>query len=131
MVSAKHSQIINSWQEINVIAIQNYGTSGTLFLQSLLDNHPQVLITPALYSRTFYYFWRIHGHENLKQLISSFVKWHSFWFSAKMAVSEHGLDQMGKSKKEAIFIKLNPFQEYLEKFLDKLLEKIRCLLKMP
>lgn len=32
-----------------VVAIQNYGSSGTLFIQSLLDNHPQILSIPALF----------------------------------------------------------------------------------
>ena len=33
---------------MTVIAIQNYGPSGTLFLHSLLDNHPQVIQLPGL-----------------------------------------------------------------------------------
>ena len=32
-----------------VIAVQNYAGSGSLFLQSLLDGHPQALFLPATY----------------------------------------------------------------------------------
>lgn len=43
---------------MKVIAIQNYGPSGTTLLHSLLDNHPQILSMPALYPIGFYTSWR-------------------------------------------------------------------------
>jgi len=40
-----------------VVAVQNWGRSGSTFLQSLLDGHPQVLSTPNFYSRAYYLAW--------------------------------------------------------------------------
>jgi hypothetical protein len=43
---------------IDAIAIQNYGSSGTTFVHSLLDNHPQTLQLPGLRGGEFYNAWR-------------------------------------------------------------------------
>lgn len=42
---------------VRVIAIQNYGTSGTTLMHSLLDNHPQVMSMPYLHSLPLYRVW--------------------------------------------------------------------------
>lgn len=40
-----------------VVSIYFYGRSGSLFLQSLLDSHPNILMIPGDYIRFYYWFW--------------------------------------------------------------------------
>ena len=40
-----------------VVAIFYYGRSGSVFLQSLFDSHPDVLTVPAEHLHDFYPFW--------------------------------------------------------------------------
>ena len=40
-----------------VLAIQNFGSSGSKFVHSLFDNHPEILAIPSLYMSSFYTFW--------------------------------------------------------------------------
>ena len=40
-----------------VLAIQSFGSSGSKFLHSLLDNHPNILVIPSLYMMHFFDFW--------------------------------------------------------------------------
>ena len=46
--------------ELRVIAVQNYGSSGSIFLHSLLDSHPQTLVLPGSYGIQYYVSWGIH-----------------------------------------------------------------------
>lgn len=43
---------------MRIIAIQNYGHSGTTLLHSLFDGHPNVLSLPSLIGIHFYDYWR-------------------------------------------------------------------------
>ncbi|MBC2418876.1 glycosyltransferase family 4 protein [Clostridium beijerinckii] len=40
-----------------VVSIYFYGRSGSIFLQSLLDSHPNILMIPGDYIRFYYAFW--------------------------------------------------------------------------
>lgn len=42
-----------------IVCVQNYGASGTLFLQSLLDGHPETLSLPGLTMSIFFEQWRL------------------------------------------------------------------------
>ena len=50
--------------DFSVVGVQNCGPSGSLFFQSLLDSHPDILSIPGLYITGYYYFW-----ENLEDKI--------------------------------------------------------------
>lgn len=43
-----------------IIAIQNYGTSGTTLTHSLLDNHPKIISMPYLHALPLYSIWDQH-----------------------------------------------------------------------
>jgi len=112
-----NSNNINGYN-ISVVAIQNYGPSGSLFLQSLLDYHPNILSIPALYIRDYFEFWdNLNDNNKKNNVISSFIGKHSYWFDSSLA-SAHGwgLDQMGDSMNEKIFISEKIFRNKLEDF---------------
>ena len=97
----------------NVVALQNYGSSGTLFLQSLLDNHPNILMTPALYSQRFYYFWDEHAHLGTPDLADAFMDYHAYWFRPDGAPAEHGLRRLGPQQNQSVHAPPDAFRELL------------------
>ena len=54
--------MIKDFNVHNMLAVQNFMGSGSIFLQSLLDGHSNILSTPALYSREILKFGTIHYH---------------------------------------------------------------------
>lgn len=94
----------------SVIAVQNYGSSGTLFMQSLLDFHPGILSTPALYSIHFFGFWKEYGQTgDLTGLINTFLEKHGHWFDPMGAATQWGLHQMGPHMDERLAVPLDRF----------------------
>ncbi len=65
-----------------VAAIVCYGDSGTLFLQSLLDSHPDVLSIPGYFTK-FFDFWEQTKDETPKQRIVSFIRFYSVFFDTR------------------------------------------------
>lgn len=94
---------------LGAIGIQNYGPSGTLLLQSLLDGHPQILTTPALYSRHLYTFWETWGHLDAQPLIETFMTSYRHWFSPDGAEKAWGLHQLGPQMKDAVWVPADAF----------------------
>lgn len=70
---------------INAIGLQNYGISGTVFLASLLDGHPNIAALPGIGTREFYPFWQ--SVQKLSDLakIDVFIERHRFWFDRTAA----------------------------------------------
>ncbi len=96
-----------------ILAVQNYGTSGTLFLQSLLDSHPHVLATPALHSQQFHFFWKGHATPSEEKLIDAFCEWHAHWFEPAKVHRQLGLHQMGAAMDEILVIDRDEFTRRL------------------
>ena len=57
----------------DIVSIQCYGRSGSIFLASLLDSHPQVLMLPGVQLSAFYKFWRTHGELPAIQALGTFL----------------------------------------------------------
>jgi hypothetical protein len=109
--------------KLSVLAIQNYGISGSLFLQSLLDNHPNILMTPALYSHRFYDFWEKHNNKKLGEIIDLFMSCHAYWFSPEEAIKHHGLHQMGPEMNESIYVSPEIFRQALIQIIENHLQE--------
>lgn len=103
---------------VTVVAIQNYGSSGSLFLQSLLDGHPSLLALPALYIRPFYSFWEEHGAKPREAVVGAFLKKNSYWFKPDGINRGLGLEQMGESMKEGAYIDEELFTAALKDLLE-------------
>jgi hypothetical protein len=87
-----------------VLAIQNYGPSGTLFVQSLLDEHPYVLLMPGLYLRDFYTYWERFGALSYSQKLNAFETFFPELFEPNIASEHWGLHQMGPNMDQSIKI---------------------------
>ena len=96
-----------------IIAIQNCGSSGTLFIQSLLDNHPQILSLPALHGQQLLIFWEKHGELDKINLLQAFLENHQYWFDPESRYDEYGLLQMGLCMNEKVFVDRDQFTKYL------------------
>ena len=96
-----------------VVAILAYGRSGSLFFQSLLDGHPDLIVTAGLCLNHYYSFFNTNSHLPRQQLVSQFVEDFAVIFDAHNGCSwggpeyakEWGLNCMGANRDE--FLVLN------------------------
>lgn len=66
-------------EDINeVVSIHHYGRSGSFFLQSLLDSHPNILMIPGDYLMVFYLFWN-NLEEKFGKLIDKKIITEKFY----------------------------------------------------
>ncbi|MBF0126889.1 MAG: tetratricopeptide repeat protein, partial [Magnetococcales bacterium] len=93
--------------EIPLVAVQNYGSSGTLLMHSLLDNHPEILSLPALISRDLYNFHDRYRHTTAKTLLKIFLVEFSVLFNGKIG---WGLNQMGPDMNQCVRVPENLFK---------------------
>lgn len=101
-----------------VLAIQNCGPSGTLLLQSLLDNHPQILTLPALHGQQLLIQWESLQGKSQQELISEFVQINEYWFEAEKQPGEDlGLTSMGKDYNEKLGIPRDAFTKHFAELI--------------
>lgn len=94
-----YADLVAASDAYRVLCVQNYAASGTLFVQSLLDFHPQTLSLPGLALRDFPEQWARIGQmppaEQLPQFASVldplFVPDHWQWV-------DWGTDKLGPSR---------------------------------
>ncbi|MBF0128207.1 MAG: tetratricopeptide repeat protein, partial [Magnetococcales bacterium] len=97
--------------EIELVAIQNYGSSGTTLMHSLLDNHPRILSLPGLSALALYEFWYNYGQLPLDSMLSVFVEVHSSWFSDDPGQEKPlGLHQMGPNMDQPVHVSAQRFK---------------------
>ncbi len=92
---------------VKVISIQNYGSSGTFFLHSLLDGHPNVIQLPGLLGLNIFSFLnsidnQAFGDRNVTILQLSEIligRFYAGLFDPKRT-SKHGLDRLGTDRNE-------------------------------
>lgn len=85
----------------NVIAVQNWGRSGSTFVQSLFDDHPQILSTPNFYSRKYFLLWAsslalLRDDEKIDAFIEGFAQ----WWNAGLVDATAGLHRLGPRRNE-------------------------------
>jgi hypothetical protein len=114
---------------MNILAIQNYGSSGTTFVHSLLDNHPQVLQLPGLRGGEFYNHWRATIRHPTAPITSEFLRELVLAFFAPLCEPDQvgdawGLRELGPTRDRHpcvprdAFIAL--FDTYLARFSEEL-----------
>ncbi len=101
-----------------------------MFLQSLLDNHPKILMFPGLYLYKFMDFWEIYGKLTSDNLIKNFLKCFPYIIDAKkpgkMSISPvylgdaSGFTSMGESHNEILSINEKSF---INAYMDLIGEK--------
>jgi hypothetical protein len=65
---------------IKIILIQNFLSSGTTLLHSILDNHPEVLQLPGLRARNLVSFWINNKKRKKNIFINTFINENNSWF---------------------------------------------------
>lgn len=63
-----------------LVAVQNWGRSGSTFVQSLLDDHPQLIATPNFYARAYYEIWAkklcaLAAPARVEAFLTAFQQW--------------------------------------------------------
>ncbi len=111
-----------------VAAITFYGRSGSVFFQSLLDSHPNIITIPGTYVMGFNDFWILEASNSSKEdIIIKFINRYDVLFNAKSHVPiygsgenagiELGFDSMGSQRNEAISIDRQRFFAHLNRIL--------------
>lgn len=102
----------------NAIAIQNWGRSGSTLLQSLLDDHPQILSTPNFYSRYYYIAWaKTLARIPSNQRVDAFLRSFRHWWDTGLVDASAGLHRLGENKTEIAGVSLTKFGPILRKII--------------
>ncbi len=102
---------------LQIVGIVYDGRSGSVFLQSLFDGHPQVLTTPATVLTTYFEFWSTHGQEPLNDLIDRFCDCFATLFDSTADSTDCRLNELGPGRNEKIQVDRGRFREMLEPLL--------------
>jgi len=111
----------------SVVAINNYGRSGSVFLQSLLDWHPDTISTPGIYLSKFYPFFEKFGSLTASQLIDQFIHDFEIMFDARRpclayspsmdAGESCGFTNLGKERNQSHRVDRQLFRSYMFEIL--------------
>jgi hypothetical protein len=114
----------------DVLAIVFLGRSGSVFLGSLLDDHPQVLMLPGTQLSFYYYFWEKYGHLTEKnRLIDTFCSYFAVFFDvyafSALSPGEQpaiglGFSEMGEDRSEKLEIDKGKFIRAMRRTLVEL-----------
>lgn len=95
-----------------VVAVNYYGRSGSVFLQSLFDNHPGVITTPGFYMTLIYEFYSVNNALPPMRLVERFMEQFAILFDARSpfkawsGVEGHGVEmgftKMGPDQNEVL-----------------------------
>ena len=123
VAGAPHRDEIRPEDLRRVVSIHYYGRSGSLFLQSLLDGHPQVVMLPGTYLAGFCRFWKIFGKLPALKLLAAFITNYDILFDARSPVPVFevgsnagetlGFDSMGENRDRALGVDRDQFMEAL------------------
>lgn len=105
---------IRDYRVANAFAIQNWGRSGSTFVQTLFDDHPQVLSTPNFYSRRFYIVWASRiGRLPDHQKIGGFLEVFEQWWNPGLVDATAGLHRLGPDRRDLAGVKRETLEGYL------------------
>lgn len=113
-------QDIHKYRVVNVVAVQNYGRSGSTFLQSLLDGHPNILSTPNFYSRAFYEVWE----EKISEVpdtnkLEAFIDAFPLWFDTAYVDQSAGLHRLGPNQDQVAHVDKERFRGLLTAYFEQ------------
>ena len=112
----------------DVVSIHYYGRSGSVFLQSLLDDHPQVVMLPALHLVGFYAFWESIREMPALTALAHFLDAYDVLFDPGAKVGDtslgtsYGLDRMGEAGDERLGLDKRAFSDALLSKLAMVIE---------
>ncbi|MDH8678589.1 glycosyltransferase [Fusibacter bizertensis] len=111
--------------------ISFYGRSGSVFLQSLLDSHPEILMLPGLYLMDYGRFWEnLEGNFEKKYVLEKFYKKYEYLVDTKVRYDAPKgepwvdlayyckYDEMGDNQQEIIEINESIFYKEMDRCLS-------------
>jgi len=110
---------LDKFRVVNMVAVQNYMASGATFVQSLLDGHPAILSTPALYSRDIYGFWPPFSALPVEQKAMAFVRTFQTWFDPRHVDVDNGLNRLGGNMDESPVVDPTRFHQHLMELIGR------------
>ena len=117
----KHQKDISIESVNRIICIMNYQSSGSCLMSSLLDNHPNILITADDVLGGFVDFWKDHGHLCIDELIIKFIDDYAMLFDSRMKNRGNvydgeilGLTSLGIERDEFLEVDANSFQHHMK-----------------
>lgn len=105
-----------------VLAVQNYGSSGSILVHSLFDGHPNVIALPAIYALVLFRFWRRHQALSARDLVDSFIGRYRYWFDPDdddAFPAGLGLRQLGDQMDETLWVPEAVFRDAMLRHLDE------------
>lgn len=121
------SSDFNDWDRLKsdkVIAIYSYGRGGSVLVQSLLDNHPNLIVTPGLLLSDFYLFYDEHKNLPPPELIDQFLTRHSTLFNPNSIDSSDtrnfplGLNSLGPERNQCFKVDREVFAKSLRELVS-------------
>ena len=106
-------------EDFQTVAILYDGRSGSVFVQSLLDNHPQVSVFPATVligggsGISFDDFWDLHQTDDNVELANAFCNAFGTAFDSRQDNTWCRLDALGPDMNEAISVDIESFKRCL------------------
>jgi len=101
---------------VSVLLVQNWGSSGSTLLQSLLDGHPSLLNTPALSMKDFFYWWEGVAHMPQERRVIQFHTVFRWLFDSEHVDRSLALHQLGENMNEASVVDEQLFKQYFAEF---------------
>lgn len=106
-------------KDYKIIAIQNYGPSGSTLLHSLLDGHTNIISLPWIYGLPLYFIWDniVSKREiNLINLKKSINQHLGVFFDPTLENGDPSLTKMGKNEDIIIKVDKNSFFKHFEEY---------------
>lgn len=103
-----------------IVAIENYGVSGSTLLHSLLDDHPNIISLPLLHGQQLYLLWNhIKNKENISiEDVKKIVLDKMPVFFNLNQGGDKSLGQLGENQDESIEVNYEQFMNNLAECLD-------------
>lgn len=119
VLQLKHVLSQDSLLSTRMAAVVYWGRSGSVFVQSLLDSHPEILSTPATVLMRFYDFWKQilqtlvekQAAFELDDFLNLFCQYFYSLFYASPDSSTCCLDQLGPEQKMILEVPVPAFKE--------------------
>lgn len=125
------NKVFSHLQSLPACTILTTGRTGSDFLQSLLDSHPQVLTFNGHFQ--FHIFWRTSicvaaGKFSLEDFIEEFIGKHIEKFKSKYDLIE-GKDRLGINRNQSLNIDTADFKQYFLNIMqEQNINSKNCLL---
>lgn len=103
-----------------VVAIFFWGRSGSVFLHSLFDSHPEVLTFPATRLNAFHsrQWQELQQRSTLSEMIRCFCDWNPSVFDGREDRWFEGLDRLGPGRDQPLFVDRERFARELTTLLE-------------